>query len=77
MCSAGDSFAWCFGDTPTTLLAGLVLEQRKDLDYDGLVVHHRPSTCSSAASAWGSQKVISMARYSSMAVDSSARACSC
>ena len=29
------------------------------------------------ASAWGSQKVISMARYSSMAADSSARACSC
>ena len=37
---------------------------------------HRPSTCASAASAWGSQKVMSMARYSSMAADSSARACS-
>jgi len=35
---------------------------------------HRASTCASAASAWGSQKVISMARYSSMAVDSSTRA---
>ena len=32
----------------------------------------RPSTCASVVSAWGSQKVISMARYSSMAVASSA-----
>src|SRR5439155_5420662 len=39
--------------------------------------HGRPSTCASAASAWGSQKVMSMARYIAMAVDSSARACSC
>ena len=30
--------------------------------------------CASAASAWGSQKVISMDRYSAMAADSSARA---
>jgi hypothetical protein len=37
-------------------------------------IHHRPSTCASAASAWGSQKVMSMARYRSMAADSSARA---
>jgi len=29
-----------------------------------LYVPHCPSTCASAASAWGSQKVISMARYS-------------
>jgi hypothetical protein len=36
----------------------------------------RPSTCASAVSAGCSQKVISMARYSSMAVESSARACS-
>jgi hypothetical protein len=34
----------------------------------------RHYTCASAASAWGSQKVISIARYSSMAADSSARA---
>jgi hypothetical protein len=34
------------------------------------------STYASAASAWGSQKVMSMARYRSMAVDSSVRACS-
>ena len=37
---------------------------------------HRSSTCASAASVSGSQKVISMARYSSIAVDSSVRACS-
>ena len=33
-------------------------------------------TCTSAASAWGSQSCISMARYNAMAMDSSARACS-
>ena len=37
-------------------------------------VHHRPSTCANAASVCGSQKVISMARYSSMAVINSVRA---
>jgi hypothetical protein len=35
-----------------------------------------PSTYASAASARGSQNVISIARYNSMATDSSARACS-
>src|SRR5215211_4295471 len=39
-------------------------------------IHHRPSTCASAASAWGSQNVMSMARYHSMAVDNSGCACS-
>jgi hypothetical protein len=39
-------------------------------------VHHRPSICASAASAWGSQNVISIARYRSMAVERSARASS-
>ncbi len=53
-----------------------LLEQLDDLVEHRIKVHHRPSTCASAASAWGSQKVMSMARYSSMAVDSSARACS-
>src|SRR6516162_2899517 len=37
-------------------------------------VHHCPSTCASAASVWGSQNVISMSRYSAMAVDSAVRA---
>jgi hypothetical protein len=39
---------------------------------DGIVIHHRPSTCASIASASGSQNVMSMALYSSMAVESSA-----
>jgi hypothetical protein len=39
----------------------VLLEQRNDLIEDGVVVHHRPSTWASADSAWGSQKVISMA----------------
>ena len=43
----------------------------------GHIVHHRPSTCASAASAWGSQNVISMAQYSSIAVVSAVQACSC
>ena len=43
---------------------------------EGLTRHGRSSTCASAASASGSQKVMSMARYSSMAVVSAARACS-
>ena len=34
------------------------------------------STCASAASVCGSQNVISMSRYSAMAVDSAVRACS-
>ena len=34
------------------------------------------STCANAASVWGSQKVMSMARYRSMAVVRAARACS-
>ena len=38
-------------------------------------VRHRPSTCASAVSAWGSQNVMSMARYRSMAAVSAARAC--
>jgi hypothetical protein len=38
---------------------------------------HGASVCTSAASAWGSQKVMSMARYSSMAVESSRWACPC
>jgi hypothetical protein len=34
-------------------------------------VLHGLSTCASAASAWGSQKIMSMARYISIAVDNS------
>jgi hypothetical protein len=58
----GGSCAWYFRHAPITWRAGLLLEQCKDLGHDGVVVHHPPSTCPSAASAWGNQKVISMAR---------------
>jgi hypothetical protein len=51
--------------------------QRRDHMIEHRIkVHHRPSTCASVASAWGSHKVISMARYHSMAADNSACACS-
>ncbi len=52
------------------------LEEGKYICQDGLIVPHCLSTCASAVSAWGSQKVISIARYSVSAVASSARACS-
>ena len=60
---------------PTTVLAGLLLKQGKNLRQEGIIVHYRSSTCASATSACGSQNIMSMARYISMAVDSSARAC--
>ena len=47
---------------PITWRTGLLLEQYKDLGHDEVVVQHHPSTCASAASVWGNQKVISMAR---------------
>ncbi len=34
---------------------------------EGQCISHTPPTCASAASAWGSQKVMSIARYSAMA----------
>src|SRR5262245_46075862 len=37
---------------------------------------HHASTCASAASVWGSQKVISMDWYIALAVESATRACS-
>src|SRR4029453_1290237 len=40
----------------------------------GLRVPHRFSTCASTASAWGSQNVMSIARYSAMAAARSVRA---
>ena len=45
-------------------------EAGPDSDID-IGERHSP-ICASAASAWGSQNVISMARYNSMAMDSSA-----
>jgi hypothetical protein len=50
----------------------LLLWLARLLWQENISVHHRPSTCASAASAWGSQKVMSMARYSSIAAASSA-----
>ncbi len=35
---------------PTTLLAGLLLEEGKHLCQEGIIVHYRPSICASAAS---------------------------
>jgi hypothetical protein len=63
--SAGNPFARRFGDAFHNSARLL----------DGIRVHHRPSTCARAASAWGSQKVISMLRYNSMAVMSAVWAC--
>src|SRR5262249_214642 len=50
----------------------LALQQIDDLRTEGREVHQRPSTCASAAPVWGSQKVMSIDVYISMAVDSSA-----
>jgi hypothetical protein len=51
-------------------------EEGLDLVEHIIEVHHCPSTCASAASVSGSQKVISMDWYISMAVDNVVRACS-
>jgi hypothetical protein len=61
ICSATDSFARPLGNAPTRLVVGLLLEEHKHRYQDDTIVHHRPSTSASVASAWGSQKVISMA----------------
>jgi hypothetical protein len=74
--SAGNAFAGASVMPSTTLVAGLRVEQCKHLGHDGVVVHHRLSTCASAASVCGNQKVISIPRYISIAVDSAVRACS-
>src|SRR2546430_2223858 len=50
---------------------------RGDYTHLVLVQHHDcPPTCARTASAWGSQKVMSMARYNAMAADRAAWACS-
>src|SRR5882724_396135 len=58
------------GDPPT------LVEEFPHVIEQLIKVHHRPSTCTSAASAWGSQKAMSMARYRAMAVWSSMQASS-
>ena len=52
----------------------LPLEKNHNVVAEVIKLYYGSSTCASAASAWGSQKVISMVRYNSMAVDSAARA---
>ena len=47
---------------PHNLVSRSPLEEGKYICQDGLIVPHCLSTCASAASAWGSQKVMSMAR---------------
>ena len=56
--------------------AGLVARRWARDGLDGVSVPYHVSTSASAASVWGSQKVMSMARYRSIAIDSSVRACS-
>ena len=77
ICSTGALFPGRSGDAPlTTMARGLLLEGGTRRCQNRIRVHYCPSTCASAASVWGSQKVMSMARYISMAVDRAARACS-
>ena len=54
----------------------LALQERNHLGTEGREVHQRPSTCVSAASVWGSQNVMAIDVYLSMAVDNAVRACS-
>src|SRR5215813_10811263 len=54
----------------------LLLQQRQHLGQDRIVVHHRSSTCASTASAWGSQNVMSIDWYISMAVVNAVQTCS-
>jgi hypothetical protein len=71
---AGSSLLPRLYDAPTPWLADLPLEDGKHLYPAGLLGPYDPSTCVSAASACGSQKVIAMARYSAVAAESSVRA---
>src|SRR5262245_49618242 len=64
------AFKGAVGDSPT------LAEEFHNLIEHHVEVHQRPSTCASAASTSGSQKVIAMARYRSMAVARAVRACS-
>jgi hypothetical protein len=65
-----------FGNAPIQWLAELLLKEGKYLCQDSLTGYYYPPTCASAASACGSQKVISIAWYISMAVANVVRACS-
>ena len=58
------------------LMARSPLEEGEYLYHDGLIIPHCFSTCANVASAWGSQKVMAISRYSAMAVVRAVRACS-
>ena len=58
----------------TKLRAGHWLEEGKRHCQNSVIVPYRGSTCASAASVWGSQNVMSMARYSARAATRAARA---
>src|SRR5215468_8758925 len=53
-----------------------LLEELDNLVDHLIEVHHRFSTSAKAISVSGSQKVISIARYISIAIESAVRACS-
>jgi hypothetical protein len=55
----------------------LLLEEGNHMRQDGIVVHYHPSTYASAASASGSQNVISIDWYMAIDIANSVRACSC
>ena len=44
------------------MLAGSSLADGRNSCQDNILVHHYRSTCVNAASAWGSQNVIAIAR---------------
>ena len=52
----------------------LPLEENHNVVEEVIKLYYSSSTSASVASAWGSQNVISMARYNSMAAVSSVRA---
>src|SRR5262245_60330976 len=54
----------------------LALQPCDHLRTEGREVHQRPSTCANAASVCGSQKVISIDWYISIAMESAIGACS-
>src|SRR6266700_4625309 len=73
--STGDPFSRRRCDAPIPGLTALPRAKGKHLASMAIGLYCL-STCASAASVWGSQNVMSMARYSTMAAHSSVRACS-
>jgi hypothetical protein len=67
LCPPRAPFSVAFTMPPTPRLSGLPLEVDMPLCPERLIAPHCPSSCASACSAWGSQKVMSMAWYRSMA----------